>query len=572
MLLEVVITALLVGLITVATLTGFSAVDQTTAAERQHDEAASMAAQSQEELRSDPASTLELLETSPHQYTQTNGGNTFTITQQAKILGAGESSAACSVTNKKRQSANSIRVTSTVTWPEQQQGHRPAVTQQSIVTPPVGSGLEIDAGNAPNPTAGIAGLTASVQYTATKGGATAMIERATGSEGCTLFTGIPATSALVSIKELSGYVTTYGSPAYPPKEVTLAPNYTTHDNVTYNRGGAIQVAFTYNGEGEYKHSNNEGTGEVTEAVRGDTFVTYNLEMKAAPDFEVGSTRAALGSGGIYEALPGTYEAKAISPEETTKYPNGNLFPFLGKTEKEKGENPWTVYAGDCPANSPETVTGGTIKTQENVNVSPAETTSNVKVPTSYVALSLYKGTKGEVQKTTPTWKALEVENHYPVTITNTNCAGQTPNNEATVKDEHTQETTTEAPIAKNGGHLLDPFQPFGEFELCVYAPSTKKTYTVSYANKAVTGGAPNIYLGQLSTSERATAKSNAENAESTEEIQWKKEYTHHTIKEAELNTKESEREAGKTTRKNREKEEEAEDAGITVESGMAKCP
>ena len=70
MLLEVVITSLIVGLITIATLTGFNAVDKTTAAQRQHDEASFLAAESQEALRSDPASALELLETTPHQLLQ----------------------------------------------------------------------------------------------------------------------------------------------------------------------------------------------------------------------------------------------------------------------------------------------------------------------------------------------------------------------------------------------------------------------------------------------------------------------------------------------------------------------
>ena len=343
MLMEVVITALLVGLISIATLTGLNVVNQTTSLQRQHDEATLLADESQEELRSDPASTLEVLETTPHQYTQSNGGNTYTITQKAKILGAGESSATCSVTEKNRQSGNALRVTSTVTWTEQQTAHRPAVTQSSIITPPTGSGLEIDAGNAPEPTAGVAGVTAVVQYTPTKGGSAATVERTTGTEGCLIFAGIPATSALVSIKESVGYVTVSGSIAYPVKEVTLAPNYTTHDPVTYNLGGAITAEFAYNGQtGNYKHPNNAGTGEVPQPIVGDTFVASNTSMKAEPDFEVGSTRSRLGSGGIYEALPGEpgkYEVTATSPEEPAKYPNGNLFPFLGETEKKKAKIP-----------------------------------------------------------------------------------------------------------------------------------------------------------------------------------------------------------------------------------------
>lgn len=612
MLLEVVITALIVGLITIATLTGFNDVDKTTASQRQHDEAAFLAAESQEALRSDPASALELLETKPEQYTQFSGGNTYTITQQAKILGAGESSGACSVTKKSRQSANAIRVTSTVTWPEQQHGHRPAVTEVGLITPPTGSGFEVDAGNAPNPTAGVSGVTAQVQYSATKGGPSATVSQTTGNEGCVIFTGIPATSALVSIKETVGYVTVGGSPSYPAKEVTLAPNYTTHDLVTYNLGGAIEAAFAYKGKSEYTHPNNENTGEITEKVKGDTFVVSNTEMNAGVDFELGSTRSRLGTGGIYEALPGAagepspYEARATSPKEPAKYPNGNLFPFPKSTETEKGENSWGVYAGDCPANNPETVTGSLIKPQEYVSVSPAATTPAVAVPMSYVELSLYKGTKLEEEQTSPHWKALETEYRYLATITDTKCAGITPDNEAAIKDEHVQETTNEAFNPKDGGHLQFPFQPFGEYELCVYS-AKGKTYTVHYSNTANAkgepqGGTPAIFLGQRSTSERETlraeeetkekatetarlktegetkksretseksTKTKAEELEKTEKTKWEKQYNvEHVITHTELLNKESTQRAAKTTREGEEatKKKNAE----TAEEGPRK--
>ena len=580
MLLEVVITSLIVGLITIATLTGFNAVDKTTAAQRQHDEASFLAAESQEALRSDPASALELLETTPHQYTQSSGGNTYSITQQAKILGAGESSAACSVTKKSRQSANAIRVTSTVTWPEQQKGHRPGVVESGLITPPTGSGFEVDAGNAPNPTAGVSNITAQVQYTATKGGAPATVEQTTGSEGCVIFTGIPATSALVSIKESIGYVTITGSTEYPTKEVTLAPNYTTHDPVVYNLGGAVKANFAYNGESKYTHANNEANGEVTETVTGDTFVASNTAMNAEPDFELGSTRARLGPGGIYEALPGeegkNYEATATSPKEASKYPNGNLFPFLGKTEKEKGENAWAIYAGDCTANNPETVTNKVITVPENISVSPALTTSVPKVPMSYVSLGLYKvATKSEVEAKTHAWEALETgATKYPVTITNTKCAGITPNNEAEVNNEHKQLTTTGT---TNGGHLEDPFQPFGEFTLCVYSASTKRTYSVGYTNTAgakgeLQGGTPNIYLGMVSKSEREATKKADETTEKSNEALWKSEYSvKHTITLEAYNAKEAARKAAKTTRENQEKAEETAEAKITVESGKSQC-
>ena len=46
-----------------------------------------LAAQSQEQLRSEPASALDTLETNPHKYTRTVGGTIYTVTQEAKPAG-----------------------------------------------------------------------------------------------------------------------------------------------------------------------------------------------------------------------------------------------------------------------------------------------------------------------------------------------------------------------------------------------------------------------------------------------------------------------------------------------------
>src|SRR6185312_16565011 len=58
-LIEVIVSALLVGLVAIATLTGFNSVKRTTADERLHDQAAVLLAESQEQLRSDSAEVLD---------------------------------------------------------------------------------------------------------------------------------------------------------------------------------------------------------------------------------------------------------------------------------------------------------------------------------------------------------------------------------------------------------------------------------------------------------------------------------------------------------------------------------
>src|SRR5271167_2270540 len=94
-LIEVLVSALLVGLIVVATLTGFNETTKVSQDERAHDQASVLAAQSQEQLRSDPASTLDVLASTPHEYTQTVGGTKYKITQAAQFINGSGSATGC---------------------------------------------------------------------------------------------------------------------------------------------------------------------------------------------------------------------------------------------------------------------------------------------------------------------------------------------------------------------------------------------------------------------------------------------------------------------------------------------
>jgi type II secretory pathway pseudopilin PulG len=545
-LIEVVISALVVGLIVVGTLTGFSDVDRATAQQRAHNEAAVLADQSQEQLRSDPASVLETIAppSAGHSYEQTVSGTIYTITQKAELQPQTGSGASCSVTETKRQSGNAFSITSTVTWLTQKATKRSAVTASSIVTPPTGSALEVDADNAPVATSGVTGVTAHVTYTPAESSSTTSVEQTTGPEGCLVFGGIPATSALVEIKETAGYVTISGSSKYPTKEVTIAPNYTSHYAVVYNRGGAIKAEFIYEKQPKYKHANNEGVANaVEEEVKGDTFVALNTKMKLAPEFEVGSTRYGTGSGELYEPLPGV--TSPTPTYEHTAESKFNLFPF---TESENGY--WGVYAGDCTENNPETISSGAVKLPEKIIVAPGVATP-AQVPMSYVKLNLYAGTEAQAKAKPHLYEALETGASYPVTITNTKCAGKTPDNETAVKDEHTQATTINSTSPGNGGHLTDPFQPFGkEFELCVTAKGETFT-TTKYENKEAKGAELSIYLGQLLSTEAVKKREEAEASYKAKKAEYEAKEAAYKAKEA-YKTKKAESEAKKAASKTEE--------------------
>ena len=146
----------------------------------------------------------------------------------------------------------------------------------------------------------VPGVTVTAKYIPVEAGSPASAEGTTGSGGCVVFTAIPSTLATVEIAEKLGFVTTSGA-LIPSKKLTLAPNITTHDPVTYAEGGGLTAQFTYKGETTW-----EG-----KEVRGDTFVVYNANL-VSPSFEVGSTVFKYEAGGEekYQAMTGTYKAQA----------------------------------------------------------------------------------------------------------------------------------------------------------------------------------------------------------------------------------------------------------------------
>ncbi len=463
-LIEVMVSALMVGFIALATFNGFNAANHATTAERLQSQATLLAAQSQEALRSDSAKTLDRIQESSHVYKQTVGGQTYTITQTDRWVADNNQNASCSAGGEEHsaQAGNYLQIHTMVTWPQQLAAGTHALEQYSIITPPDGSGLEVDVVNGHAPEQPVPGVTVVAGEGATASTAT------TGEAGCVIFGGIPATRLNVEAFKL-GDVTQTGAIKKLDPEVLVAPNITTHVPVTLNEGAKIKAEFTYKGEPTY----------VGKTVTGDTFVAYISKLEPPPAFEIGSTRIEYpGKEGEYDALPGaigvagSYSATATTPASPTYYPNGDLFPF---------EAPWVVYAGDCAANNPEEVDESQFaKNSDPSAVLEAGGEAKVKIPTSLVTLNAYKSAKGKTEPETTS---------RPVKITNEACkASKTPDNASTFSYVHTQNTTTE-------GHLEAPFQPFGEsFKLCLYDASTGYKFSTTYSNNAVAGNTINFFL------------------------------------------------------------------------------
>jgi Tfp pilus assembly protein PilV len=540
LLIEVLVSALLVALIVSATFTGFDVTNRLSADERHHNVAAVLAAQSQEQLRSDPATTLDVLETNPHTYTRTipAGGTVYTITQEAKPVSASGETTGCSFSEKGAQSGANIQVSSTVTWPQLSKAERPAVKQVSVITPPVGSALEVDVNNGGSPAAGVSGVTAIARFTPVESGAPTTAEGTTGTAGCIVLTGLAATTTSVEVLEKPGFVTPNGALKWPlQEELTITPNLTTHYEVTLNEAGRIQAEYTYKG----------ATVWETKPVTGDTFTAYNAKIPKTPQFIVGNIDkgieyAASGEEPYKVMTTGKYATVASTPAGT-KYTKGDLFPF---------PVPWSVSAGDCHKN-------GTASIAEAIaegTVLPGKTTT-VKVPLSIVNLNVYAGTQ-----TTP--GALS-STAYEATILDSECSSElAPNNSTAANLLHTQKTTTT-------GHLENPFQPFGKATLCVYNSAAKKTYEVSYSNLTATGSSPNIYIGEPSEAERAEKKKAAETVEATERATWKSEYEKGKISKATYETKLTEQTTKRNEREAKEKAELPASKENLIESGQSSC-
>ena len=467
LLIEALISAVLVAVIVIGMFNGFDAANKAGADERLHNEAVLLAEQSQEQLRSDPVTTLDKLQTASHSYTTTVDATEYTITQEASPSN-GTTETTCNVTEVTKQTAGNVLITSKVSWgllkAKSLSKERPAVSLSSIITPPTGSGLEVDAGNAPSPTAGVSGITALVTYVPTGSSTPTTAEGTTNSNGCFVFEGIPSTAASIAISEKAGYVTPSGLLKWPTKEVAIAANLTTHYIVTYNQGGAIKANFTYKGATTY-------SGKT---VTGDTFVVFNTEMRSEPNFEVGSNATTYEPSGEERYTPGTgtYAASATSPK-TTLYSSGDLFPFITK---------WGVWAGDCIANTPPTSIG-----EPSVLVTSGAT-SEVNVPMSIINLAVHEGTLAVPG-------SLNSE-ELTTTITDTACTSSAvPDNAAAAKLSHVQKT--------KAGALASPFMPFGAYSLSV--ERSKKRYTVTGENKTEAGTSPTIYLGARTQSEIASS-------------------------------------------------------------------
>lgn len=470
-LIEVLVAAVMVALIAVGTFTAFDAAGRTNADTRAHAQATQLAEQDEERLRglsTSQVAALGTVETSraengaclekvsgawhywnqaatffcekPSQAGQTYSGIAFAITSSSRYVAAAKGAEAAAFTCEKVGAAASfLQTTSSVRWTAL--GTRPAVSQSSILTAPAGGELVVKTVNQNNEALEGATVTVTGSSTATQ---------TTGAGGCVIFGGLAAGSVSMSASKV-GFVDKQGKYPSQAVPVTITNGSVTEKTFPLGEPGSIAVEFESNGS--------------TVGVTGDTFYALQTEIASPKDF-VGGTISEYKTGATLSKL---------------------LFPFVRVTSPPTPE-PYTVFAGDCAADNPATVTesGEKLKAREASVLPNGTGVPVIKVEVPAVNVTVFEG-----ESSFRAEKALASTESASITTGCTATELKAQNYAATVPNQHK--------VSISAGHLVPKYQPYDKaLVLCVTAKlGTAKYYrnTFKIANEKKAGTAEtSLYL------------------------------------------------------------------------------
>ncbi len=332
-LIEVIVAALIVGLIAAAVFTGFSAVAHISQGQRNATRANALAQQDEERLRG--LTVNELSSISPSSscgtsaglygntcYTQTINNVVYTITSSSKFVSATSGNSSCSTNG----TADYIETDSTVSWSNSNDGRQP-VEVHGLITPPPGGGLTVSVTDTGAPANPIAGVTVTVQGPGS-GGPTKTLT--TDSGGCAVFGNLNGgTYTVTESGPSSNYAPLNG---ITTQSASVAVGFTTSLQWVLAQTGAIQASFstTYGGS--------------TVAATDDTFVASNS------------------AGANVYGTAGSYGSTVTTPSINT--------------------GSYSVYAGACSADAPPSPTPVTVS---------AGATTPVTIPEPAMLLNVYGG-------------------------------------------------------------------------------------------------------------------------------------------------------------------------------------
>ncbi|HEY5044560.1 MAG TPA: carboxypeptidase-like regulatory domain-containing protein [Solirubrobacteraceae bacterium] len=347
-LIEVVVSALLLGLIVVGTLTGLNSANRATSLDRARSQADALAQQDEDQLRSEPINKLsELSETHEAVLHEVDaGGTTYKISSTAKYVADSTATASCTSTSEK---ADYIQTASKVTWGSLGTGK--PVVETSIISPPADSALIVQVTGASGEAVPNMNVTATGPTN---------ISTTTSADGCAILAVLPGEYKL-NVNKLryvdpNGYENSDEDPPLSASSLYVVAETTVKKGYEFAEAGALEVSF-------------ENSSTKLPTV-GDSFMAVNTAMSPT-------------SRTFPKVWTGTYTEKLSSPK--------TIFPFTS--------NKYSVYAGTCEADNPHVVNSANAEPTA-IGVSPGETAKpTVGLPP--VNIEVMSGTEAGANKGTP---------------------------------------------------------------------------------------------------------------------------------------------------------------------------
>jgi prepilin-type N-terminal cleavage/methylation domain-containing protein len=444
-LIEVLVTALIVGLIASGTAVALVSATHAAGDQQYRSQANTLAAQDQERLRDLSDEQLANLGSSGTTRTVQVNGTSFQVTSTAAFQDA-QGNSSCSST-----AVDYYKTTSKVTWTEgfhASTAQTQSVTVESLLSRPVSGNLATSITDQTG--AGVPGVT--VTATPPNGTSGQSAETAVSdTSGCAVMTGLtPATYALSIVNP--GWVD-FSDMSPTAKNATVGISGTpTTVSAVLGQAGTINTSFT----------TNSGVGGEANAI---SFLGAGNTL---------SSPATLTS----PSSPGTAPLQSFTAT--------NLFPFNGSygTGSPSYANNWTVYAGSCSYQAPPT--GSLTK----YTVAPGQATSTATglpstAPSGAVGIQepmiKLPTIQGKVPSTATTIKSVQPTD-IVLTYTNGTCKDQY---EATIAPPASGTGVGATAPTGTGGWLANPGQP--------YAPAGDLTICADYAY--VSGSTTTWYTG-----------------------------------------------------------------------------
>jgi Tfp pilus assembly protein PilV len=337
-LIEVLVSAVVIVLVVVATITALNNANHATAQDRIRSQADALAQQDEDELRSEPINKLSEQSKAHEAYAQevTKGGTHYTITSRAEYVSDTTGTSSCTSASAR---ADYIATSSSVTWSSI--GKSKPVIETGVVSPPADAAVIVQV-------TGASGEPVSNMLVEANGPTTTTTE--TSTDGCAILAVLPGEYTVDVSRPL--YVDQNGYEKSDEDPVSNSSFYVVAE-ATVKRSYEFALA----GELGVKFYTQTAAASPHVEAEGDSFVIFNSGLTAFRSFP--------------SSKPTVFAKEIKSPK--------TIFPFT---------TPYIVYAGTCEADMP--TRNGQVSNPGEATVLPLALT-HTEVPLAPIELVVEEG-------------------------------------------------------------------------------------------------------------------------------------------------------------------------------------